>query len=58
MNQLTILEYIEQVKPINKKDGKVLTRQGVLWRINEKLSLPDVKSFKKIGKQYVITIHG
>lgn len=54
--QLSIKEYIEQVKPTNK-EGKTLTRQGVLWRINHNLPLPELVKLDKIGKQFVITIN-
>lgn len=57
MDQLNIIQYLQKIKPVNKKDGEILTRQGVLWRINNRLPLPNVKECKKIGKQYVITIH-
>lgn len=57
MIQLNIIDYIDKIQPINKKDGEVLTRQGVLWRIKHQLHLPDVKRIDKIGKQYVITIN-
>ena len=47
--------YIEKVKPVGNK-GKVITRQGVLWRINKGLSLPLVSEVRKVGKQYVVTV--
>lgn len=57
MEQLTIVQYIEKVKPLNKKDGNKISRQGVLWRINHQLELPQVIKIEKIGSQYVITVH-
>lgn len=56
MEQLTIIEYRQQVKPVNSK-GKVLTRQGILWRINNNIVLPYVNKIDKIGKQFVLTIN-
>lgn len=33
-----------------------LTRQAILYRITNGLELPNVKSFEKIGKAYIITM--
>lgn len=57
MEQLTIIDYIKKVQPVNQRDKTVLKRQGVLWRINNNIDLPQVKKIEKIGKQYVLTIH-
>lgn len=53
MEQLTIIEYIKKYKPTNSK-GRILSRQGVLWRINNNLHLPNIQSIKVIGKSYIL----
>lgn len=58
MEQLTIEGYLFKYSPINSKTGKPYSRQGILWKINKGLSLPDnVKEFKLIGKSYVLTVN-
>lgn len=53
MEQFTIIEYIKKYKPTNSK-GRILSRQGVLWRINNNLHLPNIQSIKMIGKSYIL----
>ncbi len=47
--QLSIMEYI-------KKYELGITRQGVLWRINNGLALDYVTNIERIGRQYVLTV--
>ncbi len=53
--QYSIVDYIKHVQPVGNK-GKVITRQGILWRINNALPLPNVVKVDKIGKQFVLTV--
>ena len=45
--QLSVKQYADKIG---------LTRQGVLWRINHGISLPEVLKVEKVGKAYVITL--
>lgn len=49
--QLTIMEYIEYY-------GLAITRQGILWKINNNRPLDHVKKIERIGHSYVLTVHG
>lgn len=50
MKQLTIIEYLREFQV-------GLSRQGVLYRINNNLALPYVVKIEKIGKSYVLTVN-
>ena len=40
-----------------KHFGIDITRQGVLWRINNNIPLQYVDKIERIGKSYVLTIN-
>jgi len=56
MRQLTIVQYLKEVQPINQKTNKVFTRQGVLWRIKHNIALDYVSRIDQIGELWVLTI--
>lgn len=49
MKQLTIMEYIKYFE-------LKISRQGILWRINNKKELEYVSKIDLIGKSYILTI--
>lgn len=57
MKQLSIMEYLNVVRPINPKTGNVYTRQGILWILSKGRSLPNVIKSEKVGHSYVLAIH-